>query len=437
MVSLLLGGLALFILFLFLYSFSPLKRPFPTESDYTYHRTPWWQLYYSSKYLSPVKRPARGTGLKELFAQDMGPVPEKDQLQDSQEITLTAVGDLMCRRDLVGKGGENLWEHIGSDLFSGDLCIANMEFAVNPDWVIEKLLRFSVPQSYAEPLLGDHRFGRFHAVSLANNHINDSLSDGIISTCNYLEKIGMLYSGANRTKGEQDEFPIIDCKGIKIALLSYTFSTNAIPLEQHFQFGTNLVRFNALDDNDYDPSLIFHHVTCARERGADVIVACNHWGVEFEYYPPERIVRRAHELIDGGVDLIIGHHPHILNLSERYRAKDGRDGFILYSLGNLTSWGLKFPLQKMSHLARITLVSAKKSDAREVRIGNVTLMPILHTMNKRDGLIHHSLLPVLRLIEDDALRDTYKKLSIKDRLMLRSVYKEHKNYFRQKGIVYA
>jgi hypothetical protein len=58
-----------------------------------------------------------------------------------------------------------------------------MEFAVNPDCVIENLLRFSVPEFYALPLLGDSRFGKFDIVSLANNQINDSLSGGIISTC--------------------------------------------------------------------------------------------------------------------------------------------------------------------------------------------------------------------------------------------------------------
>ncbi len=58
---------------LVLYVISPLKRPFPTESDWTTHKTPWWQLYYSSKYLSPVKLPARKSKLPVLFAEDMSP----------------------------------------------------------------------------------------------------------------------------------------------------------------------------------------------------------------------------------------------------------------------------------------------------------------------------------------------------------------------------
>ena len=138
-------------------------------------------------------------------------------------------------------------------------------------------------------------------------------------------------------------------------MLSYTYSTNGIALESHFQHGVNRVNFNALQESDYDSAVIHRHVELARSRGADFIIACNHWGIEFEYYPPERIVRRGRELLDSGIDLIIGTHPQIINLSERYRTKDGREGVIIYSLGSLTSAGLKSPVQRMSHLAEMTL----------------------------------------------------------------------------------
>ena len=412
-------SIAGFLVVLLLYTFSPFKRPLPTESDYTYHKTPWWQLYYSSKYLCPVKKPASGSGLERVFARDMGPDPSSSVMLNPQPVIINAVGDLMCRRDLSTAEGENLWDHIGEQVFSGDLHIANMEFAVNPDWIIQKLLRFSIPESCAEPLLGNQRYGNFDLVSLANNHINDSLSGGIKSTCDFLDRRGIKFVGGNRTLQEQDQFPIIDCKGIKIAVLSYTFSTNGIQLESNFRFGTNLVRFNALSDSDYDPSLILHHIELARSRGADFIIACNHWGVEFEYFPPERIVRRAHGLLDAGVDLIIGHHPHIINPVERYKTIDGREGVVFYSLGNLTSWGLKFPVQKMSEMASIILETGFDSSGKKmVRIGDLKLMPVLHTMNKAGKKTVHKLLPVLRCVEDVKAGKNIKGLSRKDIRML-------------------
>jgi poly-gamma-glutamate capsule biosynthesis protein CapA/YwtB (metallophosphatase superfamily) len=421
---------------LILYVFSPYKRPFPTESDYTYHKTPWWQLYYSSKYVNPVRNPQRGSGLKELFAKDMSPGPDAG-FSSQKTITIKAVGDLLCREDFAGEGSASLWDDIGEYVFSGDLRIANLEFAINENWIIRKLLRYSIPPAEAEPLLGDRRYGKFNLLSVGNNHINDSLSAGIISTCDYLDSIGIIHSGANRTAEEQDQFPIIECNGFKIAFLSYTFSTNAIPLEKGFSFGANLVRFNALDDKDYEPSLILRHIAIAKERGADFIIACNHWGVEFEYYPPKRIVKRAHELLDAGIDLIIGHHPHTLNPVERYVTKDQREAFVFYSLGNLTSWGLKFPMQKASAVAEINLTAGYLPDGKKaVRIGEVKLMPVIHLMHKQSRSVKHRIVPVLKTARDIRSGKKLPFLNPENKWLVLTADREFNRHFLQNGIKY-
>lgn len=302
----------------------------------------------------------------------------------------------MARPDLVHPASTHLWDNVGKGLFAGDFVIGNLEFAVNPEWFILKLIRYSVPSVFAEPLLGDQRFGRFDCVAAANNHINDSLSGGIISTCDYLEKINMPYSGTSRMPEDVDDFPIFERGGIKIAVLAYTFSTNGIPLDEGFSHGVNLVRFNALKDSDYDPSLIYRHITLARERGADIIIASNHWGVEFEYYPSSRLVRRAHDLLEAGIDIIIGHHPHTLNPSEWYVTKDGRTTLCLYSLGNLTSYALIRPLQKMSLIAEITVETGFDEDGkRVVRLKDATLIPTYFMMKGKGKRADHRIVPIL------------------------------------------
>ncbi|MDG5816041.1 CapA family protein [Chitinispirillales bacterium ANBcel5] len=193
----LLNILLLIILFLFLfsvaYTYYPFKKPWLTESDYSRRNSPWWELYYASKYLNPVRR-AANTYVRDIFSKTVATDNKNERLTESRKIVLKTVGDLMCRRDLIGKGGEGLWAHTGSFVFDCDYSIANLEFAVNPDNVIEKLLRFSVTADHAKPLLGDTRYGFFDHVSIANNHINDSFSRGILSTCNYLDemKISMI-----------------------------------------------------------------------------------------------------------------------------------------------------------------------------------------------------------------------------------------------------
>lgn len=372
-------GLTVYLLF-------PLPFPFATESDYTYHRSPWWQLYYSHKYLRPKRRAEKNSGLEAAF-RGMDFHFDTAHLKDTRTFTLCATGDLMCRKDLVGPGGASLFEDVGEDIFSADLTLGNLEFAVNPHVYYHKLLRFSVPPHYATPLLRAENRGRFDAVSLANNHINDSFHQGIVETCNFLDAVGIAHTGANRTASEQDRILMLERAGVKIAILSYTFSTNGLPLEQDRTFGTNVIRFNALKETDYDPSLILRHIALAKNQGADYIISCHHWGIDLELYPPLRMVKRARALLDAGVDLIVGHHPHVLGPVERYRTTDGRDALIFYSLGNFTAKGLPFPIQRLGAIAKVALtVGTDAAGQRVVTPEGVEIIPTLFNMKKVDGV---------------------------------------------------
>ncbi len=380
----------------FAYMFYPLRRPLPTESDYSHHTPVFWQLYYSSKYGCGIKRAEKGSGLEAYFRDIQAPQDSSIPLRQSRTITIKAAGDLMFRRDLASPSSPHLWDEVGEYMFTGDIIMGNLEFAVNPDTIIQKLLRYSISPAQAEPLLGDRRFGKFHLVSLGNNHINDSLSAGIVSTNRYLDSAGVLHVGANRTPEEADAFPIMEAGGIKIAFLSYTFSTNNIPLDKDFQHGVNLVRFNALNDSDYDPSIIMRHIRLAKERGADIIVSSHHWGIEFENYPPLRIVRRAHELLDAGIDVIVGHHPHTLNPAEWYTARDGRKTLCLYSIGNITAYALIRPWQRMSLIAAIAVETGfDEKGVKITRLKDVSLMPAFFHLKGRGANADHRIVPVL------------------------------------------
>ena len=414
------------------YIYNPLRRPLPTESDYSHHKSPWWELYYCSKYLKTIKKAERGSGLESNFKNSKLPNNTQPSLSQCEVITIKTVGDLMYRRDLVPPASRHLWDEVGTYVFDADFAMGNLEFAVNPSWVIEKTIRYSIPPANAEPLLGDARFGRFDLVATANNHINDSLSQGIISTCDHLDKTGILYVGANRTEEEVDNFPIVERKGIKIAVLSYTFSTNGIPLDKGFDHGTNLVRFNAIHDKDYDPSLIYRHIDLARNRGADLIIASMHWGIEFEYYPPSRLVKRAHDLLDAGVDIIIGHHPHTLNPAEWYITRDGRRTLCLYSLGNITSYALIRPLQKMSIIAEIAVEAGiDEHDNKVVRLKDATLMPTYFYMKGRGRKAEHRIIPVMSCAKDIREGKRPQYMSNLDAMIIKMIDKDFRKYIWQ------
>jgi poly-gamma-glutamate synthesis protein (capsule biosynthesis protein) len=339
----------------------------------------------------------------------------------------------MSRADITGiEGRAVLWDYVGKTVFSGDLSVGNLEFAVNPDWIIEKMLRYSLRPEQAEPFLGDPRFGTFDVLSLANNHLNDALSGGIVSTCRYLDEKGITHVGANRTPEEQDQFPIVEKNGIKVAFLAYSFTTNNIPLEPDFGHGINVVRFNALRDEDYDPSLIHKHIDMARERGADLIVACNHWGVEFEYYPPYRLVNRAHDLMDRGIDIIIGHHPHILNPSEWYQAKDGRNCLCLYSLGNLTNHSMLRPETAMSQIVNIGIEKGVDTDGAErTYITDAEIRPTYFLGSFWIKKRVPRLLPLLKTVAEIEKGRPPANLNREESTLLKRMAREHHRWFRQ------
>ena len=424
------------LLLLVLFFLFPIFRPIKTESDLSTPGFPWWKLYYIKKYFRPVRRSAGGKA-DEIEFREMPFEFDKKPLADTRHAVIHAVGDLMCRPDLYG-AHEPLWQDIGKDLFSADLCIGNLEFAVNPNWLIHRLYRYSVMPEKAEPFLGDPRFGHFHVLTLGNNHINDSLSQGIIATCDYLDTKAVLHVGAGRTIQEQDEFPIVEVGGIKVAVLSYTFSTNGIPREKTFLHGVNLVRFNALDDEDYYPALIHRHIGLAKQRRAEYIVACLHWGVEFEQYPPLRIRERGRALLDAGIDCIIGHHPHILNPVEHYKTRDGRDGLIFYSLGNVTTYALIGYTKKIGEIAGITLESgADASGRRVVRPSKVSLLPFVYFRDAVRGRgVEHRLLPLFagaQAVRDRTAAEQYPRRA---RGLLKRSEKHYRRYWRQRGIEY-
>ena len=95
----------------------------------------------------------------------MSPDPGWTALHQSQPVVIKAVG-ISCAGRILRERGEGIWDQIGADVFSGDLRIANMEFAVNPDCVV-RISGFCpgfMPCRWRQP------FGKFIVVSLANNH---------------------------------------------------------------------------------------------------------------------------------------------------------------------------------------------------------------------------------------------------------------------------
>lgn len=180
---------------------------------------------------------------------------------------------------------------------------------------------FSAPDQYFEAMVNSG----FDVFLTANNHCIDTGKKGLELTVDKLLKREIVQIGTYKDSTDRAErYPaIIDVRGVKIAMLCYTYGTNGIKVT-----APNVVNYT-------DTVQIRLDIEESKRRGADYIIANMHWGIEYEHTPRKSQKELAHWLIDNGVDHVIGGHPHVVQPAEIYKGNDGKEHFIVYSLGNV------------------------------------------------------------------------------------------------------
>lgn len=257
------------------------------------------------------------------------PVPVKT------EIVIAAVGDVMMPVSIQSAVTRNLYnydilfEKIAADLRSADIAFANIETTVDHASAISGYPRFN-----ARPeLLAALKKSGIGIVSVANNHAMDAGPDGLKRTLDNITAAGLLITGAGRTRAEAEAITRTTIRGIRIAFLAYTYGTNhGMPTKRGDAPRVNILK----TDSEADLALAGEAVGKARES-ADLVVVSLHWSDEYRTIPTGWQRRAASELVEAGADVILGHHPHVLQPIESYTAQDGRQGLIAFSLGNFIS----------------------------------------------------------------------------------------------------
>ena len=184
---------------------------------------------------------------------------------------------------------------------------------------------FSAPDAFARRL---HDSG-FDLLLTANNHCLDRRDAGLCRTIATLDAMDIPHTGTFLSPKHRSEVSplIIEVKGLRIAMLSYTYGTNGIPIQR--QVVVNYI----------DRDRIAADIDTARARGAQAVCVNLHWGIEYRLLPVEAQRSLAHWLVEEkGVDLIIGGHPHVVEPMEiRHSTRWDKDALLVYSLGNFIS----------------------------------------------------------------------------------------------------
>ncbi|MBU0648941.1 CapA family protein [Patescibacteria group bacterium] len=241
--------------------------------------------------------------------------------QTEEEVSLIAVGDIMLSRDVATK----IYQHNDVNysfldtrdyLKTADLVFGNLETPITPG---RRILSYEMVFRADPGVENAMRDANFSVLSLANNHTLNFGADGLTDTFDYLTEAGILYSGAGAGEARAWAPVFVETKGIKFAFLSYAQS-NFVPAA--YRVGTGPI-VAAMDKEKMASA-----VAQAKER-ADFVIVSMHAGAEYVAAPNRTQTDFARAAVDAGADLVLGHHPHVVESVEIYKGK-----YIFYSLGN-------------------------------------------------------------------------------------------------------
>jgi poly-gamma-glutamate synthesis protein (capsule biosynthesis protein) len=233
-------------------------------------------------------------------------------------ITLLFAGDIMLSRS-VARQMENYGDFrypflkIAGLTRSADLAFANLEGPISARGYDQgSIYSFRARPEAVEGL----KFAGFDVLSLANNHIWDWGSEALLDTIDILKQNGIEPVGAGENYLKANSPAIKDIRGTKIAFFAFT---NLYP--ESLEAGADYSGISS-----FNIEKIKEEISRLKEFGeADIIVVSLHWGNEYEPEASQYQRDIAESLFESGADLIIGHHPHVIQEIE---------GKIAYSLGN-------------------------------------------------------------------------------------------------------
>ncbi len=340
----------------------------------------WWG--YKSV-VKQIERAEKGKGIEEYFAGQDLDFTEGELFSAESRITISAGGDLSASEMIFPENTERLWDDVRDFYFDGDIVCANLEAPIVPERppVGVPAMCLTAPKLNISPQMFERFIDEGRGVnffSTANNHSLDQGEHGVISTLDFLDSKGYPHVGTARTKEEQNDIPIIEKNGIKTAFISYTYCLNGEDSIPGKEYMTNLIRLNKPET---DISLIKEHVRLAKEKGADIIAAMLHWSIEFETYPIKNVIDMGHSIMECGVDIILGGHAHVAQPMEKYRFFDPydkreKDGFIIYSLGELVSLNLFSKNSRLALLLKLEISKGIEDGLKITKITGLKALPI-------------------------------------------------------------
>ncbi|MFZ2555275.1 MAG: CapA family protein [Minisyncoccia bacterium] len=240
---------------------------------------------------------------------------------EPEEVTMVAVGDMMLSRAVATRmrrhGYDYPFASTSEYIRMADIAFGNLETPITPGpEVLPFEMSFRADPEVALAL----KDAGFDILSLANNHTPNFGEPGLEDTFKYLDDADIAHVGAGIDAKEAGQAKFMSVKGVVFAFLAYT-DPSIVPRDYEAGESRAGTAFMHIDQ--------MKEAVANAAQFADIVIVSMHAGDEYEPLPNERQKDFARAAIDAGAEMVIGHHPHVVQTMEVYQGK-----YILYSLGN-------------------------------------------------------------------------------------------------------
>ena len=253
--------------------------------------------------------------------------------QIDSEVSFIAFGDNLIHEAIYGYANRNengnfdfLYKDFKDEISSADIAALNAETVlVDKKSMVSGYPSFGSPVEVGEAVAD----AGFDIAVCGNNHIMDKGIQSLDYTIDFYKSKEILCPGVQKsTDTEYKPYELISKKGIKFAIFSYTYGTNIGDVSEKYPY---VVHY--LPKTEQQEKEMVADLQKAREE-ADFIIVFVHWGEEYSKEVTKEQRAQAALLAEGGADLIIGSHPHVVQKTETIKRSDGGETLIYYSLGN-------------------------------------------------------------------------------------------------------
>ncbi len=254
---------------------------------------------------------------------------------------------------------------VATQLSAADVAICHLEVTLaRPEDPLSSYPRFRAPRSLA----GNLASAGFDGCSVSSNHALDFGEQGVVSTLTALDEAGLQHAGTARSPEEDARPGIYAVDGIAVAHLSYAYGFNGYlePADKPW-----LV-------DQIDPTVVLADAQAARAAGAELVVVSMHWGNEYAHgvVEAQQSVADALAAVPGAVDLIVGHHAHVVQPISKVG-----DLWVVWGMGNmLSSNAPRCCIDEATDGMVVTVTMGDVGQRGDVGIKGVTFTP---TWNER------------------------------------------------------